>query len=154
MGHLDWPPELSSLFPSFGPYESYPVIIATLLRGQEWSINYIFICSDNPTAIDVINKGHSQSLDITKFLRHLTFISAKHQWIKHATQIHENCTSLFLFNKFKPLAADSDAHPMPIPPYSATVYILTLNSSTSSSHLSKQYPKILLSDYSGWCRFK
>ncbi|XP_044210305.1 uncharacterized protein LOC122984073 [Thunnus albacares] len=77
----EWPPEMSSLSPSSALYELYPIIIAALLWGHEWSSKVILIHSDNLPTIDIINKGRSQSLDIMKFIRRLTLISAQHQFI-------------------------------------------------------------------------
>ncbi|XP_030292106.1 uncharacterized protein LOC115592964 [Sparus aurata] len=123
-----WPPELSSLSPSSALFELYPVVIAALLWGHEWSRKVILIHSDNLTAVDIINKGRSQSLDIMQFIRRLTLISAHHNFIIHAAHIpgHLNCIadslSRFSFQKFKSLAPGSDPHPTPVPPFSATVY--------------------------------
>ncbi|XP_067451991.1 uncharacterized protein [Thunnus thynnus] len=77
----EWPPEMSSLSPSSALYELYPIIIAALLWGHEWSSKVILIHSDNLRTIHIINKGCSQSLDIMKFIRRLTLISAQHQFI-------------------------------------------------------------------------
>lgn len=82
--------------PQNHPHSSLPLAptnhiqssLSTLLRGHVWSIKYIFICSDNPTAIDVINKGHSQSLNITKFLRHLTLISMNKTCHSNLRKLH------------------------------------------------------------------
>ncbi|XP_049902504.1 uncharacterized protein LOC126391655 [Epinephelus moara] len=128
-----WPSEFESLdvesrSPSSALYELYPVIIATLIWGHEWSKKCITIHSDNTAVVDIINKGRSHSPAIMPFTRRLTLISAQHQFNLRASHIpgHHNAIadslSRFSFQKFRCLAPDSDVHPTPIPPFSATIF--------------------------------
>lgn len=128
-----WPPEFKSLdseshSPSSALHELYPIIIAAILWGHEWSRKSILIHSDNTAVVEILNKGRSHSLAIMEFLRRLTLFSAQHQFILWAAHVpgHHNITadslSCFLFQKFKHLARESDLHPTPIPPFSATIF--------------------------------
>nr|XP_033493145.1 uncharacterized protein LOC117263659 [Epinephelus lanceolatus] len=128
-----WPSEFESLdaesrSPSSALYELYPVIIATLIWGHEWSKKCISIHNDNTAVVDIINKGRSHSPAIMVFTRRLTLISAQHQFILRAFHIpgHHNAIadslSRFSFQKFRCLAPDSDVHPTPIPPFSETIF--------------------------------
>ncbi|KAE8289472.1 hypothetical protein D5F01_LYC11173 [Larimichthys crocea] len=123
-----WPREFPSLPNSSTIHEIYPVIIAAILWGHEWSKKTIAIYSDNSAAVDIINKGRSHSLDIMQFIRRLTLVSAQHQFIIRASYIpgHKNAIadslSRFSLQKFKLLAPDSDPLPTPTPPYSATIF--------------------------------
>ncbi|XP_029904174.1 uncharacterized protein LOC115356996 [Myripristis murdjan] len=123
-----WPPEMFSLSHSSALYELYPVVIAALLWGHEWSSKVILIHSDNQPTVDIINKGRSQSLDVMKFVRRLTLTSAQHQFIIRAAHIpgYKNTIadslSCFSFQKFRALAPNSDPHPTPVPPFSTTIF--------------------------------
>ncbi|XP_027132806.1 uncharacterized protein LOC109142545 [Larimichthys crocea] len=123
-----WPHEFPSLPHSSTIHEIYPIIIAGILWGHEWSKKTIAIYSDNSAAVDIINKGWSHSLDIMQFICRLTLVSAQHQFIIRASHIpgHKNAIadslSRFSLQKFKLLAPDSDPLPTLIPPYSATIF--------------------------------
>ncbi|XP_071781595.2 uncharacterized protein LOC139931867 [Centroberyx gerrardi] len=128
-----WPSEFKSLdsesrSPSSALHELYPIVIAAILWGHEWSRKSILIHSDNTSVVEILNKGRSRSPAIMQFLRRLTLISAQHQFILRAAHIpgHHNSIadslSRFSFQKFRHLAPESDFHPIPIPPFSATTF--------------------------------
>ena len=128
-----WPPEFESLdsgsrSPSSALHELYPIIIAAILWGHEWSGKSILIHSDNTAVVEILNKGRSRSLAIMQFLRRLTLFLAQHQSILRAAHVpgHHNSIadslSRFSFQKFRHLAPESDLHPTPIPPFSATIF--------------------------------
>ncbi|XP_078143999.1 uncharacterized protein LOC144542156 [Centroberyx gerrardi] len=128
-----WPSEFKSLdsesrSPSSALHELYPIVIAAILCGHEWSRKSILIHSDNTAVVEILNKGRSRSPAIMQFLRRLTLISAQHQFILRAAHIpgHHNSIadslSRFSFQKFRHLAPESDFHPIPIPPFSATTF--------------------------------
>ncbi|XP_078032220.1 uncharacterized protein LOC144467455 [Epinephelus lanceolatus] len=57
-----WPPEFESLDsescpPSSVLHELYPIIIAAILWGHEWSMKSILIHSDNTAVVEILNKG-------------------------------------------------------------------------------------------------
>ncbi|KAL0180312.1 hypothetical protein M9458_025754, partial [Cirrhinus mrigala] len=88
----EWPPEFSHLAqqsdsPSSTLFEIYPVIIAAILWGHEWSKHIILIHSDNSAVVDIINKGRSRSPTIMQFIRRLTLISAQNQFLIRAAHI-------------------------------------------------------------------
>lgn len=125
-----WPPEFRpTQFEGFSvaSCELYPIIIAAILWGHEWSKKCILIHSDNAAVVDIINKGRSRSPVITQFLRRLTLISAQKQFIMRAAHIpgYKNAIadslSRFSFQKFRRLAPESDILPTPVPPFSATI---------------------------------
>ncbi|KAI4799727.1 hypothetical protein KUCAC02_016695 [Chaenocephalus aceratus] len=109
-------------------HKLYPIIIAAILWGHEWSRKAILIHTDNSAVVEILNKGRSRSLAIMQFLRRLTLISAQHQFILKAAHIpgHENgiadSLSRFQFQKFRNLAPEADLHPIPVPPFSATTF--------------------------------
>ncbi|KAI2646043.1 enzymatic polyprotein [Labeo rohita] len=77
----EWPPEFSHLAqqsdsPSSTLFEIYPVIIAAILWGHEWSKHIILIHSDNSAVVDIINKGRAQVQDLGSRLRHTSHASS------------------------------------------------------------------------------
>ena len=67
-----WPPEFASLRQSSILYELYPVVVAAIIWGEEWSRKTIAVRSDNSATVEIINKGRSRCLDIMLFMRKLT----------------------------------------------------------------------------------
>ncbi|KAL7852249.1 hypothetical protein SRHO_G00180340 [Serrasalmus rhombeus] len=86
-----WPPEfaLHSLESgnSSALWELYPVVIAALLWGHEWTGGVILIHSDNSTAVHIINKGRSKYLTFMPFLYRLTWHSFQNRNKPH----HVSC---------------------------------------------------------------
>ncbi len=129
----EWPPEFSHLVqqtdsPLSAHYEMYPVIIAAILWGHEWSKHTILIHFDN-SVVEIITKGRSRSPAIMQFVRRLIRpISAQHQFLIRAAQIPGYLNSIadslscLSFQKFRILAPESDIHPTPVPPFSATIF--------------------------------
>ncbi|XP_049453891.1 uncharacterized protein LOC125901914 [Epinephelus fuscoguttatus] len=121
-----WPPEVSNEC----QIEIYPIVAAAVLWGHEWSRKSILIHSDNLAVVDIINKGRSNSPSIMPFMRHLVWHSVTHQYILRAAHVpgHSNAIadslSRFSFQKFRSLAPHADAHPTPVPPYSALTFNL------------------------------
>ncbi|XP_075958907.1 uncharacterized protein LOC142960863 [Anarhichas minor] len=123
-----WLPEFSSLTPSSAISEMYPIVVAAILWGHEWSKKTIAVYSDNSAVVDIINKGRSHCLEIMMFMRRLTMVSAQHQFIIRASHIPGHYNSIadslsrFSFQKFRRLAPTSDPVPTPVPPFSATIF--------------------------------
>ncbi|XP_072306544.1 uncharacterized protein [Eucyclogobius newberryi] len=128
-----WPNEFLDFIHKSGPsssalFEIYPVVIATLLWGHEWTSTCVAIQSDNLAVVDIINKGRSNALPIMPFVRRLTWLSIKHQFILRAKYIPGYLNSVadslsrFAFQKFRTLAPEADPLPIPVPPFSATTF--------------------------------
>ncbi|XP_013863390.1 uncharacterized protein LOC106517215 [Austrofundulus limnaeus] len=128
-----WLPEVDTLqpdsaSPSSALYELYPVVIAALLWGYEWSQHSILIHFDNTAVVKINNKGRSHSLAIIQLMRRLTLVSAHHQFLLRAAHFpgyHNHIAdalSRFSFQKFRALAPTADPHLTPVPPFSATIF--------------------------------
>lgn len=94
-----WPPEFDSLdsespSPSSALFELYPILIAAIIWGHEWSRKSILIHSDNTSVVEILNKGRSRSLTIMHFICRLTLISAQHQFILRAAHIPGHLNSI------------------------------------------------------------
>ncbi|KAG9278494.1 hypothetical protein AMEX_G6374 [Astyanax mexicanus] len=140
-----WPAEFTLSPPdqsdSSALRELYPIVVAALLWGHEWTRRVIFMHSDNLAVVHAINKGRSNSLPLMPFLRRLTWHSITHQFILKAVFIPGSSNpiadslSRFHFQKFRTLAPHSDSHPTPVPPYSETIFPLHTPSTSSHSNL-------------------
>ncbi|XP_049331184.1 uncharacterized protein LOC125799168 [Astyanax mexicanus] len=129
-----WPAEFfqlpSDLRDSSALRELYPIIVAALLWGHEWTRRVIFTHSDNLAVVNAINKGRSNSLSLMPLLQRLTWHSIMHQFILKAVHIPGSSNSIadslsrFQFQKFRTLAPLSDPHPTPVPPYLDTIFPL------------------------------
>ncbi|CAC5389915.1 unnamed protein product [Mytilus coruscus] len=67
--------------------ELYPIVIAAIIWGNEWSGKRILFHCDNMATVLIIKKGRSKSLEIMRLMRRLTWCSAKYNVIIHATHI-------------------------------------------------------------------
>ncbi|XP_062404751.1 uncharacterized protein LOC134095317 [Sardina pilchardus] len=127
-----WPPELANLASgeaSSAVYETYPVVIAALLWGKEWSGKSVLVYSDNQAVVFAINKGRSSAPIICPFLRRLVWTAACNQFLIQADYVpgcHNaiaDSLSRFAFQKFRTLAPEADPEPTPVPPYSETIFL-------------------------------
>ncbi len=100
-----WPPELAGLcqVASSALYEIYPIVVAAILWGNEWSRKSILIYSDNLVVVDIINERCSNSPSIMPFMRHLTRHSFTHQYILCAAHVPSHSNAI----------ADSDSFLVP-----------------------------------------
>ncbi len=94
-------------------FELYPLVVAALLWGKEWSATSIIIHCDNEATVHCINKGRSHSPTLMPLLRRLIWISACEQFIitaKHipgSKNLIADSLSRFAFQKFRTLARPS-----------------------------------------------
>ncbi len=125
-----WPPQLlglPQLLMSSALFELYPLVVAALLWGKEWSATSIIIHCDNEATVHCINKGRSHSPTLMPLLRRLIWISACEQFIitaKHipgSKNLIADSLSRFAFQKFRTLAPEADPLPTPVPPYSELI---------------------------------
>ncbi|XP_078017752.1 uncharacterized protein LOC144458670 [Epinephelus lanceolatus] len=126
----EWPPELANQrqVASSALFEIYPIVVAAILWGHDWSRKSILIYSDNLAVVNIINTGCSNSPSIMPFMRRLTWHSVTHQYILRASHVPGKTNAIadslsrFLFQKFRSLAPHADTLPTPVPPYSALTF--------------------------------
>lgn len=114
---------------SMALFELYPIVVASVLWGAQWSgLRIVFNC-DNEATVHIINKGRSKIPLIMKFMRKLTLCSAKNNFIILAQHISgvKNCIadalSRFQMDRFRHLAPQADPVPKPCPAYSSLIAI-------------------------------
>ena len=127
-----WPVELTNLpqsEASSAVFETYPVVIAALLWGKEWTGKSVLVFCDNQAAVFAINKGRSRAPVICPFLRRLVWTAACNQFIIQAEYL-PGCSnaiadslSRFSFQKFRTLVPEADPEPTPVPPFSQTIFL-------------------------------
>ncbi|CAG2227747.1 unnamed protein product [Mytilus edulis] len=73
-----WPVEMkldTELSLSMAYMELYPIVIAAIIWGDEWSGKRILFYCDNMATVLIIKKGRSKSLEIMRLMRHGPFSS-------------------------------------------------------------------------------
>lgn len=107
-----WPKELSSLpanVTSTALMEMYPIVIACLLWGNQWSRKQILFFCDSEAAVSIVNKGRSSVPFINRFVRRLVWVSVMNNFIIRAVYIPgldnqiADSLSRFKFQKFHQL---------------------------------------------------
>ncbi|XP_033749212.1 uncharacterized protein LOC117333903 [Pecten maximus] len=105
--------------------ELFPIVIACVLWGKEWSRKRILFHCDNMATVDIINKGRSKVELIMNLMRKLTFCSMSNNFIVHARHIPgidnsiADAISRFQMEKFRHLAPHADPFPTLCPPLSS-----------------------------------
>lgn len=119
----DFPWELSNEQTSMAFYELYPIVIACVLWGHNWSRKRILFNCDNLATVEIVRKGRSKIPSIMKLMRTLTYHSALNNFVIHAQHIPgiNNCIadsiSRYQMRKFRALAPHANSTPTPcLPP--------------------------------------
>ena len=105
--------------------ELYPIVMACVLWGSQWTQKRILFFCDNMSTVDIISKGRSKVPSIMKLMRRLTFQLAKCNFVVHSKHIfsRENCIadclSRFQMDTFRTLATGADPLPTPCVPLTA-----------------------------------
>lgn len=108
----------SSCKASMALFELYPIVMATVLWGNQWSRKRILVNCDNAATVEIINKGRSKVPFIMKFVRKLVWYQAKYNFIIRgrfiigSTNIIADALSRFQLDKFRRLAPQADPHPV------------------------------------------
>lgn len=119
----DFPSELSKEQISMAFYELYPIVMACVLWGHNWSRKRILFNCDNLATVEIVRKGRSKIPSIMKLMRKLTYHSALNNFVVHAQHIPgiNNCIadsiSRYQMRKFRALAPHANSMPTPcLPP--------------------------------------
>ena len=125
-----WPEEILNLpldCKSTALFELYPIVVASLLWGGNWSRKQIIVLCDNEATVNLINKGRSSKPAINRLLRRLTWTCVTGNFIMRAVSIpgHINriadALSRFKFQKFRILCPTAKPCSLPCPSFSQTV---------------------------------
>ena len=104
--------------------ELYPIVMAVVLWGDNWTGKRILFNCDNAATVDIIKKGRSKVPLIMKFMRKLTWCSAKGNFLICASHIpgifnaKADALSRFQMSRFRQIARHADLHPTPCLEYS------------------------------------
>lgn len=118
-----WPVDLPLLTDNFSMalLELYPIVVAALLWGSEWSCKRILFWCDNEATVAIVKKGRSKCLEIMKLMRQLTWCAAKNNFhfsAKHVpgykNQISDALSRLQI-DRFRSLAPQAEQHPCKCP---------------------------------------
>ncbi|XP_063055926.1 uncharacterized protein LOC134449746 [Engraulis encrasicolus] len=120
-----WPVEFrtpASGSASIALFEIYPIVVASMLWGKDWSRKRIVLHCDNEAVVNIINKGRSSCTSIMSLVRRLTWqsvllnfiITAEH--IPGSHNVVADALSRFRFQDFRRLCPAARRDPMPCPP--------------------------------------
>jgi hypothetical protein len=106
--------------------ELFPVVVAAVLWGQEWSRKKILFHCDNMATVHIIKKGRSKCTQsrIMDLMRRLTLCAAKYHFTVHSVHLPgtdntaADLLSRFQNSKFHALVAHAQPNPCPVPPLS------------------------------------
>lgn len=120
-----WPndfPKTASDFVSSALYELYPIAVASVIWGPQWSRKRITMLCDNEATVAIINKGRSSCNTIMPFVRRLIWQSVVFNFIIKAEHIPGRCNviadslSRFRFQTFRQLCPSANPDPATCPP--------------------------------------
>ena len=101
--------------------ELYPIVVAAILWGMDWSRKRIQFNCDNEATVQILNKGRSKSADIMKLMRRLTLVAAKYsfayaaRFVPGRKNVKADALSRLQIEKFRSLAPEADKLPCQLP---------------------------------------
>ena len=128
-----WPKELPMGFSEGEPLsmallELYPIVMAAMLWGKQWSKKRIIFHCDNLSTVHILRKGRSKCSNIMLLMRRLTWCAASNNFSFYSEHIPgiKNCISdsisRFQEERFRRLAPDAEKDPVPCIPYQHIIY--------------------------------
>jgi hypothetical protein len=119
-----WPkelPDISDKTLSMAFLELYPIVVAAVLWGKDWSGKRILFHCDNLAAVQILTKGRSKEPIIMKLMRRLVMCAATYNFAIYSEHFPgklnflADSLSRFQIEKFRQLAPDSEATATPCP---------------------------------------
>ena len=119
-----WPkelPDISDKTLSMAFLELYPIVVAAVLWGKDWSGKRILFHCDNLAAVQILAKGRSKEPIIMKLMRRLVMCAATYNFAIYSEHLPgklnflADSLSRFQIEKFRQLAPDSEATATPCP---------------------------------------
>ena len=120
-----WPkdlPDIKDYTASMAFLELYPIVVAAILWGKDWSGKKILFYCDNEATVHIIRKGRSKETCIMKLMRRLTMCAAHNNFAifsEHVPGSKNNkadALSRFQMDKFRELMPEAEKHPTACPP--------------------------------------
>ena len=117
-----WPVDFPVVASSSALFEIYPVAAACHVWGKFWRRKRISLQCDNEAVVAIINKGRSACPQIMPFMRQITWLSVKYNFILSARHVpgHVNiiadALSRFNFQVFRMHCPDASPLPAAVPP--------------------------------------
>ena len=128
-----WPKELSmntseSKSLSMAFLELYPIVMAAMIWGHQWSKKRIIFRCDNLGTVHILRKGRSKCSSIMLLMRRLTWCAATNNFSFYSEFIPgiknsiSDAISRFQEERFRQLAPDAEKDPVPCIPYQEIIY--------------------------------
>lgn len=127
-----WPSELATnsleTKLSMALLELYPIVMAAVLWGSEWTKKRIIFHCDNMATVQILRKGRSKRSSIMLLMRRLTWCAAIHNFSFYSEHIPgakneiSDALSRFQEERFRRLAPYAEKEPVPCIPYNKIIY--------------------------------
>jgi hypothetical protein len=126
-----WPADLPSLTDnnlSMAFRELYPIVVAAILWGSEWSTKRILFHCDNMATVEIIRKGRSRAPDVMHLVRRLTWCSALYnftiyaEFLPGAVNVVADALSRQQLQRFRQLCPDAQLTPCLCPPVTKVLW--------------------------------
>jgi hypothetical protein len=126
-----WPLDLPTITDnviSMAFRELYPIVVAAILWGPEWSTQRILFHCDNMATVAIIRKGCSKAPDVMKLMRQLTWCSALHnfsiyaEFVPGSINVIADALSRQQIAKFHTMCPAAQPTPCPCPSVSEVMW--------------------------------
>jgi hypothetical protein len=126
-----WPVDLPTFTQntiSMAYRELYPITVAAILWGSEWSTKRILFHCDNMATVEIIRKGRSRSPDVMQLMRRLTWCAASYNFTVYAkflpgvVNVIADALSRLQLQRFRTLAPQAHPQPCLCPPVAAVMW--------------------------------
>jgi hypothetical protein len=126
-----WPVDLPNITDnaiSMAFRELYPIVVAAILWGSEWSTKRILFHCDNMATVEIIRKGRSKAPDVMKLMRQLTWCSALHNFsiyanfIPGSVNVISDVLSRLQITRFHEICPAAQLRSCPCPPVSEVTW--------------------------------
>lgn len=128
-----WPEELSKYASenkqlSMALLELYPIVMAAMIWGHQWSKKRIIFRCDNLGTCHILRKGRSKCSNIMLLMRRLTWCAATNNFSFYSEHIRgvknsiSDAISRFQEVRFRQLAPNAEKEPVPCIPFQEIIY--------------------------------
>lgn len=126
-----WPVDLPQVIDetlSMAFLELYPIVVASILWGRQWTGKRIVFNCDNQATVHIITKGRSKEPVIMKLMRRLTMCAAKYNFAIYSTYVPgvknniADSLSRLQMTRFQMLAPEADRLPTHCPPLKELIW--------------------------------
>ena len=108
--------------------ELYPIVMAAILWGKQWTKKRIIFNCDNLSCVYILRKGRSPCSNIMLLMRRLTWLVATNNFSFYAEHVRSEDNGIsdpisrFQMDRFRRLAPNAEKEPVPCVPHQEVIY--------------------------------